>query len=99
MRKIRKVIANSTISYYDRDGVAQTFHTTGNVRNVEMAVKALMDAGIVNVLIDDITVDKIVYVMDVDTFIEHAERVAVDVTGPDVDNDNDNDNDNEEIEL
>lgn len=95
MRKIRKVIADSTISYYDRDGVAQTFHTTSNVRNVEMAVKALMDAGIVNVLVDDITVDKIVYVMDVDTFIEHAERVADDVTGPDVDNDNDN----EEIEL
>lgn len=95
MRKIRKVIADSTISYYDRDGVAQTFHTTGNVRNVEMAVKALMAAGIFNVLVDDITVDKIVYVMDVDTFIEHAERVAVDVTGPDVDNDNDN----EEIEL
>ena len=97
MRKIRKVIADSTITYYDRDGVEQTFHTIGNVRNVEMAVKALMDVGIVNVLIDDITVDKIVYVMDVNTFIEHAERVAVDVTGPDVDNDNDNDN--EEIEL
>lgn len=95
MRKIRKVIADSTISYYDRDGVAQTFHTTGNVRSVEMAVKALMDVGIVNVLVDDITVDKSVYVMDVDTFIKHAERV--DVTGPDVDNDNDNDN--EEIEL
>lgn len=90
MRKIRKVIADSTISYYDRDGVAQTFHTIGNVRNVEKAVKALMDAGIVNVLVDDITVDKTVYVMDVDTFIEHAERVADDVIGPDVDNDNDN---------
>lgn len=90
MRKIRKVIADSTISYYDGDGVAQTFRTTGNVRTVEMALKVLMDAGIVNVLIDDITVDKTVYVMDVDTFIEHAERVAVD---------NDNDNDNEEIEL
>lgn len=92
MRKIRKVIADSTISYYDRDGVIQTFHTTGNVRNVEMAVKALMDAGIVNVLVDDVTVDKTVYVMDVETFIEHAERVATDVTGTD-DNDNDNDND------
>lgn len=95
MRKIRKVIADSTISYYDRDGVAQTFHTIGNVRNVKMAVKTLMDAGIVNVLIDDITVDKTVYAMDVDTFIEHAERVADDVTGSDVDNDNDNN----EIEL
>lgn len=92
MRKIRKVIADSTINYYDRDGVAQTFHTIGNVRNVEMAVKALMDAGIVNVLVDDITVDKTVYVMDVDTFIEHAERVADNVVGSDVDNDNDNDN-------
>ena len=89
MRKIRKVIADSTISYYDRDGVAQTFHTTGNVCNVEMAVKVLMDAGIVNVLIDDITVNKNAYVMDVDTFIEHAERVATDVTGHDTDNDND----------
>lgn len=91
MRKIRKVIADSTISYYDRDGVVQTFHTTGNVRTVEMAVKVLMDAGIVNVLVDDIIVNKTMYVMDVETFIEHAERV---VTGPDVDNDNNNE-DNE----
>lgn len=88
MRKIRKVIADSTISYYDRDGVIQTFHTTGNIRTVEMAVKVLMDAGIVNVLVDDITVNKTVYVMDVETFIEHAERVATDVTGHDVDNNN-----------
>lgn len=93
MRKIRKVIADSTINYYDRDGVTQTFHTNGNVRNVEMAVKVLMDAGIVNVLVDDITVNKKTYVMDVDTFIEHAERVATDVTGSDNDNDTDNDND------
>ena len=86
MRKIRKVIADSTISYYDRDGVLQKFHTTGNVRTVETAVKVLMDAGIVNVLIDDITVNKTVYVMDAETFIEHADRVAADATGPDVDN-------------
>ena len=94
MRKIRKIIADSTISYYDRDGVIQTFHTTGNVRTVEKAVKTLMDAGIVNVLVDDITVNKTVYVMDVETFLEHAERVATDVTGTDVDDDDD-DNDNE----
>lgn len=90
MRKIRKVIADSDISYYDRNGEMQTFHTTGNIRTVEKAVKALMDAGIVNVLIDDITAHKTTYAMDVDTFIEHAERIAID-TG----NDNDNDNDNE----
>ena len=87
MRKIRKVIADSTINYYDRDGVEQTFHATGNVRTVEMAVKVLMDAGIVNVLVDDITVNKNAYVMDVDTFIEHAERVATDVTDSDNDKD------------
>lgn len=95
MRKIRKVIADSTICYYDRDGVEQTFHTNGNVRNVGMAVKVLMDAGIVNILVDDIIVNKNTYVMDVDTFIEHAERVATDVTGPDTDNDTDNDKNNE----
>ena len=93
MRKIRKVIADSTISYYDRDGEVQTFHTNENVRNVEMAVKVLMDAGIVNILVDDITVNKNTYVMDVDTFIEHAERVATDVTGSDIDNDTDTDKD------
>lgn len=93
MRKIRKVIADSIINYYDRDGVEQTFHTNGNVRNVEMAVKVLMDAGIVNVLVDDITVNKNTYVMDVDTFIEHAEHVATGVTDSDTDNDNDNDKD------
>ena len=91
MRKIRKAIADTTISYYDRDGVIQTFHTTGNIHTVDAAIKTLMDAGIVNVLVDDITVNKTVYVMDVETFIEHAERVATDVTGPDIDSDNDND--------
>lgn len=90
MRKIRKVIADSDISYYDQNGELQTFHTTGNIRTVEKAVKALMDADIVNVLVDDITVHKTTYAMDVDTFIEHAERIVTDT-----DNDNDNDNDNE----
>ena len=94
MRKIRKVIADSDIRYYDRDGTCKVFHTTGNVRTVEAAVKVLLDAGIINILVDDITVNKTTYVMDVDTFIEHAERVAD--SDNDYDNDDDdNDNDNE----
>ena len=91
MRKIRKVIADSDISYYDRNGELKTFHAIGNIRTVEKAVKVLMGAGIVNVLIDDITVHKTTYAMDVDTFIAHAETD----TDTDIDNDNDNDNDNE----
>lgn len=94
MRKIRKVIADSDISYYDHNGELKTFHAIGNIRTVEKAVKVLMDAGIVNVLIDDITVHKTTYAMDVDTFIAHAETVATD-TDTDTDNDTDNDNDNE----
>lgn len=94
MRKIRKVIADSDISYYDRNGELKTFHAIGNIRTVEKAVKVLMDAGIVNVLIDDITVHKTTYAMDVDTFIAHAETVVTD-TDTDTDNDNDNDNDTE----
>lgn len=93
MRKIRKVIAYSDISYYDRDDVIQVFHTAGNIRTVEAAVKVLMNAGIVNVLVDDIKVHKTTYVMDVDTYIAHAERVPY--ADVDTDNDNDNDNDNE----
>ena len=96
MRKIRKVIADSDISYYDRNGELKTFHTTGNIRTVEKAVKTLMAAGIANVLIDDITVHKITYAMDVDTFITNAERIVTDTDiDTDTDNDNDNDNDNE----
>ena len=92
MRKIRKVIADSDISYYNRNGELQTFHIIGNIHTAEKAIKALMDAGIVNVLIDDITVHKTTYAMDVDTFIEHAERI---VTDTDTDNDNDNDSEPE----
>lgn len=92
MRKIRKVIADSDISYYDCNGELKTFHTNGNIRTDEKAIKMLMNAGIVNVLIDDITVHKTTYAMDVDTFIAHAERI---VTDTDTDNDNDNDNDSE----
>lgn len=88
MRKIRKVIADSDISYYDRNGEMQTFHTIGNVRTVENAVKTLMDAGIVNVLIDDITVHKTTYVMEVDTFIAHAERIVTEHGVTPDDNDN-----------
>lgn len=94
MRKIRKVIADSDISYYDRNGEMKTFHAIGNIRTVDKAIKALMDAGIVNVLIDDITVHKTTYAMDVDTFITNAERIITD-TDTDNDTDDDNDNDNE----
>lgn len=92
MRKIRKVIADSEISYYDRNGEMKTFHTIENIRTVEKAVKELMDAGIVNVLVDDITVHKTTYVMDVDTFIANAERI---VTDTDTDTDKDDDNEPE----
>ena len=96
MRKICKVIADSDISYYDRNGEMQIFHITGNIRTVENAIKVLMDAGIVNVLIDDITVHKATYAMDVDTFIEHAERIVTEHGVTPVDNDNEpDDNDNE----
>lgn len=96
MRKIRKVIADSDISYYDRNGELKTLRTTGNIRTVEKALKTLMNAGIFNVLIDDITVHKATYAMDVDTFIEHAERIVTDTdTDTDDDNDNDNDTDND----
>lgn len=97
MRKIRKVIADSEISYYDRNGEMKIFHTTENIRTVENAVKVLMDAGIVNVLVDDITVHKTKYAMDVDAFIAHAERIGTEhgVSPNDSDTDNDTDNDNE----
>lgn len=95
MRKIRKVLADSDISYYDRNGEMKIFHTSGNIRTVENAVKVLMDAGIVNVLIDDITIHKTTYVMDVDTFITHAERIGTEHGVSPNDNDTDNDNETE----
>lgn len=86
MRKIRKTLAKSAITYYDRDGVLQTLTVSGNVRTVEQAVKVLMNHDIYNVLVEDIKVEQQTYAMDAERFFELAEPVATD----------DNDNDNEQ---
>lgn len=97
MRKIRKEIANSVISFYDSSGTIQKFRTAGNVRTTARAVKVLMKAGIVNVLVDDITVEKSVYLMDVETFIKNAELVSSDSADADIDNVDDDVIDNGEF--
>ena len=88
MRKIRKTLAKSAISYYDRYGVLQTLTIPGNVRTVEQAVKVLMKHDIYNVLVDEIKVERQTYAMDAERFFELAEPVSTD------DNETD-DNDNE----
>lgn len=88
MRKIRKTLAKSAISYYDRDGVLQTLTTPGNVRTVEQAVKVLMKHDIYNVLVDDIKVERQTYAMDAERFFELAEPVATDDETETDDNDN-----------
>lgn len=90
MRKIRKTLAKSAISYYDRDGVLQTLTTPGNVRTVEQAVKVLMKHDIYNVLVDDIKVERQTYAMDAERFFELAEPVPTDDETETDDNDNDN---------
>ena len=72
MRKIKKTLSVSEISYYDRDGVVQSVTVNGNVRTVEQAVKELMKCGLYNVLVDDIKVRKYTYAMDAERFIENA---------------------------
>lgn len=89
MKKIRKTLAKSVISYYDRDGVLQTLTMPGNVRTVEQAVKVLLKHDIYNVLVDDIKVERQTYAMDAERFFELAEPVATDDNETD-DNDNDN---------
>lgn len=85
MRNIKKTHATSTITYIDRDGDQQYIIIDGNIRTAEQAVKALMKAGLYNVLVDDIKVDKTVYEMPAETFFRYATPIS----------DNDNDNDNE----
>lgn len=72
MRKIKKTLSVSEISYYDRDGVIQSVTVNSNVRTVEQAVKELMKCGLYNVLVDDIKVCKCTYVMDAEQFFENA---------------------------
>lgn len=88
MRNIKKTRASSTITYIDRDGNRQSIIVDGNIRTPEQAVKALMKAGLYNVLVDDIKVTKTVYEMPAETFFQHATSIN------DSDNDNDNVNDN-----
>lgn len=78
MRKIKKTLPVSEISYYNRDGVMQSVTVNTNVRTVEQAVKELMKRGLYNVLIDGIKVRKYTYAMDVETFFNNAVLVDTD---------------------
>lgn len=88
MRKIRKTLPVSEISYYNRDGALQSVTVNSNVRNVEQAVKALMKLGLYNVLVDDVKVHKYTYAMDAEQFFANAV-----LTDTDAETENDNDND------
>lgn len=89
MRNIKKTRASSTITYIDRDGNQQSIIIDGNIRTAEQAVKALMKAGLYNVLVDDIKVKKTVYEMPAEMFFQYGAPIN------DNGNDNDRDNDNE----
>lgn len=78
MRKIKKTLSVSEISYYDRDGAMQSVTVNSNVRTVGQAVKELMKRGLYNVLVDDIKVCKYTYVMDAEQFFENAVLVDTD---------------------
>lgn len=78
MRKIKKTLSVSEISYYDRDGAMQSVTVNSNVRTVEQAVKELMKRGLYNVLVDDIKVRKYTYAMDAEQFFENAVLVDTD---------------------
>lgn len=78
MRKIKKTLSVSEISYYDRDGVMQSVTVNSNVRTVEQAVKELMKRGLYNVLVDDIKVRKYTYAMDAEQFFKNAVLVDLD---------------------
>lgn len=78
MRKIKKTLPVSEISYYNCDGVLQSVTVNSNVRTVEQAVKELMKRGLYNVLVDDIKVRKYVYAMDAGQFFENAVLVDTD---------------------
>lgn len=84
MRNIKKTRASSTVTYVDRDGNQQYIIIDGNIRTAEQAVKALMKAGLYNVLVDDIKVKKTVYEMPAETFF----RYATSSSNSDTDNDN-----------
>ena len=72
MRKIKKTLPVSEISYYNCDGVMQSVTVNSNVRTVEQAVKELMKRGLYNVLVDDVKVRKYTYVMDAEQFFANA---------------------------
>jgi hypothetical protein len=72
MRKIKKTLSVSEISYYDSDGVAQSVTVNSNVRTVEQAIKELMKRGLYNMIVGDIKVRKYTYAMDAEQFFENA---------------------------
>lgn len=81
MRKIKKTLPVSEISYYNRYGTLQNVTVNSNIRNVEQAVKVLMKRGLYNVLVDDVKVRKYTYAMDAEQFFANA--VLVDTADDD----------------
>lgn len=96
MRKIRKTLPVSEISYYNRDGALQTVTVNSNVRTVEQAVKALMKLDLCNVLVDDVKVRKYTYAMDAEQFFANAVLVDTEAEAEaeaEAENENETEND------
>lgn len=71
-RKVRKTFYKTYIRFHTEDGDNDILTVNAKVDNIADAIYQLSKQGVVNAIVDLITVNPVVYVMDNDTFRDYA---------------------------
>lgn len=71
-RKVRKTFYKTNIRFHTEDGENDILTVNAKVDTIAEAIYQLSKQGVVNAIVDCITVNPVVYVMDNDTFRDYA---------------------------
>lgn len=71
-RKVRKTFYKTYIRFHTENGENDILTVNTKVETIAEAIRQLSSQGVVNAIVDLITVNPVVYVMDNDTFRKYA---------------------------
>lgn len=71
-RKVRKTFYKTNIVFHTENGDNDILTVNAKVDTIAEAIQQLSKQGVVNAIVDTITVNPVVYVMDNDTFRDYA---------------------------
>lgn len=74
-RNIRKTFYTTNITFHTENGKDGVLSVNAKVETIAEAIQQLAKQGVVNAIVDCITVNPVVYVMDNDTFRDYANDI------------------------